>query len=109
MFVQISKEPLFTIGRDSFLTEVIEIAGAESVTADVPSGYPKLSKETATALNPAAIILSKSEDNKEPNDAFRKSEAVRHGFIYRIDADIISRPGPRTVDALELIAGLLHR
>ena len=51
VFVQISKEPLFTIGRDSFLTEVIEIAGAESVTADVPSGYPKLSKETATALN----------------------------------------------------------
>ena len=63
VFVQISKEPLFTIGKDSFLTEIIERAGGVSVTADVPTAYPKFSKETALALQPEAIILSESEDN----------------------------------------------
>jgi len=107
VFVQISKEPLFTIGRDSFLTEVITLAGGRSATADIPSGYPKLSKETALALDPEVIILSDSDDNKEPNDVFKSSPAMMNGRVYRIDADLISRPGPRIVDAMELIAGHL--
>ncbi len=109
VFLQISKEPLFTIGKDSFLTELIERAGGVSVTKDVPSGYPKLSKETALAMNPDVIILSDSEDNREPNEVFKNSSAVKNGRVYKINADIISRPGPRLADALEEIADCLHR
>ena len=108
VFVQISKEPLFTIGKESFLTEVIASAGGRSVTSNVETAYPKLSKETASALNPEAIILSDSEDNKEPNDAFKYSPALKNRRVYRINADILSRPGPRLVDALEQIARQLH-
>ncbi len=109
VFVQISKEPLFTIGRESFLNDAIEIAGGVSVTKDVPGGYPKLSKETALALEPEMIILSDSEDNREPNVVFRSSPAVRNERVYRIEADILSRPGPRLADALEQMAGLFAR
>jgi len=109
VFVQISQEPLFTIGKDSFLTEMVAKAGGESVTKDVPSGYPKLSKETASAMSPEVIILSDSEDNREPNAVFKNSPAVKNGRVFRINADIISRPGPRLVDALEQIAGFLHK
>ena len=108
VFVQISKEPLFTIGKQSFLTELLESASARSLTADVETAYPKLSKETALALNPEAIILSDSEDNREPNEVFRNTPAVRNGRIYRVNADLLSRPGPRLVDALEVIAKSLH-
>lgn len=108
VFLQISKEPLFTIGKDSFLTEMIKRTGGFSVTNDVASGYPKLSKETALAMNPDVIILSDSEDNREPNEVFKNSPAVKNGRVYRINADIISRPGPRLVDALEEIARQLH-
>lgn len=108
VFVQISKEPLFTIGKDSFLTDVIAMAYAVSVTKEVPTAYPKLSKETALALQPEAIILSESPDNQEPNDAFQNSPAVKNGRIYKVNADVLSRPGPRLVDALEQIAGFLH-
>ncbi len=108
VFVQISKEPLFTIGKDSFLTQVIKSAYGESVTANVESAYPKLSKETASTLNPEVIILSESDDNKEANDAFKNSPAVKNGRVYKINADLLSRPGPRLVDALEQIARDLH-
>ena len=108
VFVQISKDPLFTIGSDAFLTKIIGDAGGVSITKEIPTGYPKLSKETALALNPDVIILSDSEDNKEPNDVFKNSRAVKNGRVYRINADIISRPGPRLVDAIEQIAGFLH-
>ncbi|MBV9242907.1 MAG: cobalamin-binding protein [Acidobacteria bacterium] len=108
VFVQISKEPLFTTGRDAFLNSVINAAGGRSVTSSVATAFPKLSKETASTLNPEVIILSDSEDNAAPNEAFNSSPAVTQKRVYKINADIISRPGPRLVDALEQIAADLH-
>jgi iron complex transport system substrate-binding protein len=108
VFVQISKEPLFTIGKDAFLNELLMSGGGRSVTENVPSAFPKLSKETALALQPEVIILSDSPDNQEPNEVFKNSPAVKSGRVYKINADIISRPGPRLIDALEQIARDLH-
>ena len=108
VFVQVSKEPLFTIGNGGFLTNLVEAAGGRSTTADLETAYPNMSKETASALDPDVIILSDSEDNQEPNTAFRNSSAVKNGRVYKLNADILSRPGPRLVDALEQIAKLLH-
>jgi iron complex transport system substrate-binding protein len=108
VFVQISKEPLFTIGKDSFLTEIINRAGGASVTADIATAYPRFSKETALALQPEAIILSESEDNTEPNEVFKDSPALKNNRIFKINADLLSRPGPRIVDALERMAKDLH-
>ena len=108
VFLQISKEPLFTIGKQSFLTAIIEKAGGRSVTADIESSYPKLSKETALALNPDAIILSASDDNRVVNDVFKNSPAIKKGKVFSIDADLLSRPGPRLVDGLEEIARDIH-
>ncbi len=108
VFVQISREPLFTIGSGSFLNQLVAAAGGISTTAEIPSAYPKISKETAVALRPGAIILSDSPDNKEPNDAFKNSYAVKEGRVYTVNADLLSRPGPRLVDAMEQVARYLH-
>jgi iron complex transport system substrate-binding protein len=104
VFVQISKEPLFTVGKQAFVTEIVKRAGGESVTADIETAYPNLSKETALALEPDVIVLSDSPDNQEPNGAFRNSPAVKNGRVFRVNADLLSRPGPRLVDALEQVA-----
>lgn len=109
VFVQIDKDSLYTIGKDSFITDLINRAGGESVTKDVATAYPKISKETALALNPDAIILSESENNLQPNEVFKNSNAVKNGKVFKINADIISRPSPRLVDALEIIAKDLHQ
>ncbi len=108
VFIQISNEPLFTIGKQSFVTEMLNSAGGESVTKDIETAYPKISKETALTLDPEAIILSDSDDNKEPNEVFKDSPAVKNGRVYRVNADLLSRPGPRLVDAIEQIARDLH-
>ena len=108
VFVQISKEPLFTVGKSSFLRELIRRAGGKLVTDNIETAFPKLSKETALALQPEVIFLSASDDNREPNEVFKNSPAVKNGRVYSIDADLLSRPGPRLVDALEQIAKYLH-
>ena len=104
VFVQISKDPLVTVGRDSFITDAVTLAGGESVTASVSTGYPILSKETALAYDPDIIVLSDSSDNREPNAVFAGSPAVAAGRVVRVDPDAISRPGPRLVDAIETLA-----
>jgi iron complex transport system substrate-binding protein len=107
-FVQFDKNQLFTIGKKSFLTDIIEKAGGVSVTDDIEDAFPKISKEKALASNPDAIILSDSPENSQPNEAFVNSNAVRNKAVFAINADILSRPSPRLVEALEQIAGRLH-
>lgn len=108
VFVQIDGESLFTIGKEAFITDIIRRAGGRSVTADLATDFPKISKESALAMNPDAIIISESEHNTEPNEIFKNSNAVKNDRILRVKADLLSRPGPRVVDALEQIAKFLH-
>ncbi len=108
VFIQISREPLFTVGKPAYLNAIIEKVGGVSVTDNVETAYPKLSKETASALDPEVIIMSDSEDNQAPNEALRNSPAMKNGRVYKVNADLLSRPGPRLVEALEQIAKYLH-
>ncbi len=108
VFVQIDKNALYTVGGKSYITDLISRAGGVSATADLATAYPKISRETALAMNPDVIVISESEGNREPNEAFRNSPAVRNSRVYRINADLLSRPGPRVVDALEQITAKLR-
>ena len=112
IFYQLSAEPLYTAGRDSFVTDLIRRAGADSVTADVPGAWPKYSDESALAAKPDAIILptggSMGEGNANVAEALRNSPAVQRGRVYKINDDHLVRPGPRAVDGLEEMAKALH-
>jgi len=112
VFFQLSGEPLYTAGHDAFVTDLMQRAGAISVTADVPSAWPKYSAESALAARPEAVILptggSMGAANSSVNDALRTSPAVMSGKVYKINGDHLNRPGPRSVDGLEEMARYLH-
>ena len=112
VFYQVSGEPLYTAGHDSFVTDLMRRAGASSVTADVPGAWPKYSNESALAARPDAIILptggSMGAANSNVAEALRQSPAVLNGRVYKINDDHLTRPGPRLVDGLEEMARALH-
>jgi iron complex transport system substrate-binding protein len=112
VFYQVSDEPLYTIGRDAFITDLIKRAGGISVTADVPGAWPKYSAESALAAKPEAIVLptggSMGNANSNVASALQRSPAVANGRVYKINDDHLSRPGPRSVDGLEELARALH-
>jgi iron complex transport system substrate-binding protein len=112
VFYQASGEPLYTAGREAFVTDLIRRAGAVSVTADVSGAWPKYSKESALAANPEAIILptggSMGSANSSVTEALRKSPAALAGRVYKINDDFLARPGPRLIDGLEAMARALH-
>lgn len=112
VFYQVSGQPLYTIGRDSFLTDLIRRAGGISVTADVPGAWPRYSDESALAARPEAIILptggSMGAANSAVTEALQQSPAVLAGRVYKINDDHLARPGPRSLDGLEAMARALH-
>lgn len=112
VFYQLSAEPLYTAGHDSFVTDLIRRAGGISVTADIPGAWPKFSSESALASKPDVIILptggSMGSGNSTVAEALRKSPAVQQGRVYKINDDHLVRPGPRAIDGLEEMARALH-
>jgi iron complex transport system substrate-binding protein len=112
VFYQVSGEPLYTIGKDAYLTDLIRRAGGVSVTADVPGAWPKYSSESALAARPQAIILptggSMGAANSSVTEALSNSPAALTGRVYKINDDYLARPGPRLVDGLEAMARALH-
>jgi iron complex transport system substrate-binding protein len=76
--------------------------------------YPTLNREAVVRDDPDVIfvmsdVLSTPEALVQNNPEWKRLSAVRNGHIHRIDADIISRPGPRAVDGLQLLSSLIHR
>lgn len=112
VFYQLSGEPLYTIGRDAYLTDLVRRAGGVSVTADVPGAFPRYSDEAALAARPEAIILpsggSMGTANSNVAVPLRNSPAVLNNRVYKINDDHLSRPGPRLVEGLEEMAHALH-
>ncbi len=112
VFYQVSDQPLYTIGHDAYLTDLIKRAGGISVTADVPTAFPRFSDEAALASKPDAIILptggSMGNANSTVAPALKTSPAAVNGHVYKINDDLLSRPAPRLVDGLEQLARALH-
>jgi iron complex transport system substrate-binding protein len=112
VFYQASAEPLYVPGHDAFVTDLMRRAGGLSVTADVPGAWPKFSNESALAAKPDAIILptggSMGSANSTVAEALRNSPAALSGRVYKINDDLLARPGPRVVDGLEQMARALH-
>ena len=112
VFYQLSDSPLYTIGRESFLTDLVRRAGGVSVTADVPGAFPRFSDEAALASKPDAIVLptggSMGAANATVTSALKNSPAVIKNRVYKINDDLLARPGPRLVDGLEEMARALH-
>lgn len=106
-------EPLIVPGRGAAVSELIELAGGVSVTADAAEGYPRWSMEAAVAGAPELIVLARHGSGTGPVardkwERFAGLPAIRAGRIHNVDGDLFHRFGPRVVDALEILARLVH-
>lgn len=108
-------EPIWVTGGGSYQNDILQKAGGENVFADIED-WGTVSLEELIKRNPDAIIVSVghgSEGMKPYNflmtdERLEEMNARKNDRIYPIDADIISRPSPRVVEALEEIAKDLH-
>jgi len=109
VFVEIWDKPLMTAGKSTFFNDLIEMAGGLNTFADSKTAYPTISVEKLIEKNPDVIILTTSRrDNVLCNSLYKGIKAVKNSRVYAINPDIIARPTPRIVEAVELLALWLH-
>ena len=111
-------DPLYVSGNDTLQNDVILTAGGINVFSD-RNGWGTVPLEEFLLKNPDIIIVSGGGgmDSSEKDvilEVFMTSpqyaslSAVRNNRVYAVNADIISRPAPRIVNATEQVARLLH-
>ena len=109
-------DPLWTAGAETFINELIDIAGGVNIFSDV-IGDVQVDVDTAVIRNPQVITVVTSHGSAmhmsydyiaAPGSPFSTTDAYIDGKVYEINADLACRPGPRIVETLELLAGFLH-
>jgi iron complex transport system substrate-binding protein len=106
---------LFTVGPGSFAHDLIVRAGGDNIAADAGVPYPQISDETVILRDPQIIFIGGHQTLTRLGDlrlrpGWAEVSAVRAGRVVVLeDPDIASRPGPRIIDALELIAAEVER
>ncbi|MBI3449704.1 MAG: ABC transporter substrate-binding protein [Acidobacteria bacterium] len=104
-------DPLLVPGKGTFMSDALERAGADSISKDLSARWAEVDLETVISRHPE-ILLTVPD-----NAAFAKEiaskpgwsevAAVKSGRVHVLSTDIL-QPGPRIVDAIEEIAGILH-
>jgi len=110
VLILIGSEKLFTFGKDSYVHELIEIAGGFSITESLDSSSPELSEEYVIEADPDLILgtFAREVDLLENHPSFQSVPAIRNNQICMVEASLILRPGPRLVQGMEEIADCIR-
>lgn len=136
VFFEVRYPNLLGAGPDSLVTDIIRAAGGVNVLAggNASSGtggtgetgetgrtsdagrtgrIVRLSEEELLRLNPDVYCVQTGPMNKNPapltdRPHFATLRAVALGRVLVVDEHVFSRPGPKAVDAAELLAAFLH-
>ncbi len=122
VFSALSADPSpWTCGSDTFMSDVISTAGGVNIFDSQSSSWFMVSKEQIYAKQPNVIIIISSTevttdeeyqavlDSLDP--VWKATPAYLDGEVYIFSGaagDILSRPGPRLSEAVELISKILN-
>lgn len=109
----VSLQPLMCAGSKTFIDELVRAAGGTNLAARARGTYPSYSRENVIADNPQVIVMTSDllPGQTALTSVFpewRGIDAVRNNRVYRLDSDLVSRPGPRALNALEKLFHILH-
>ncbi|HEX6140868.1 MAG TPA: ABC transporter substrate-binding protein [Candidatus Limnocylindria bacterium] len=105
---------IYTAGEDSFLASLIGLAGGEPITGDAVTTAIQL--EDLVAADPELILLgdaaydpSITPDAVAARPGWEGMAAVTGGRVVPMPEDLlITRPGPRITEGLEILARAIH-
>ncbi len=106
-------DPPQTAGPGTFLTELMEIAGGRNVMDDAPVPWPVVSMEEVLRRAPDALVVAPRHDGQVfrppwlDTAPWQELEAVRADRILLVDPDLFNRPGPRVMEAAEVLEAFL--
>lgn len=109
VFWHIWDAPLITIGSGSFMNELVDIAGARNVYADITGPSGPIALEDVARRDPDFILAGPIGANQiESDPRWRIVRAAREKKILVVDTLLVARPSVRLGEAAVSLANLLH-
>jgi len=108
-------DPIYVAGSGTFIADLVAKAGGRNIATDI-SGFDTMTLEAVLDRDPQIVVANVGHAPGEDatfqwaRDEGRLStiSARKDGRVLAIDADIVNRPGPRAIDALEELAHMFH-
>ncbi|MGH7508628.1 MAG: ABC transporter substrate-binding protein [Gemmatimonadales bacterium] len=102
------EQPPMTIGRGSFLNELLERAGGQNLFADVAASSGVVSIEAVAARNPDLIFITADGPSAfAGRPEWQVVPAVRERRFLRVHGSEFSRPSPRSPQAIRRLTAQL--
>jgi iron complex transport system substrate-binding protein len=105
VYVELDVNPLFTVGRGSFVNRLVELAGGQNIV-DSEMPYIAINAEIVVARDPEVIVLTypgAATDVSSRAGWGTVSAVVEGRIIDDVDPNLLTRPGPRCIKgAVEL-------
>lgn len=111
VFIAVGINPLLTANKNTFLNEIITLAGLNNIYQDGLIQYPQINYEDVLSKNPDYIIIAGDTTDAASNEKYINelssklgtTNAVKNNKIIIIDQNLFFRPGPRILDAAQYI------
>ncbi len=107
--------PYIAAGGPSWMTDLCRLAGGDNAFADLADESGTVTADQVRERRPDVVVICWCGARKLPNprlvaarDGWETLPAVRAGRVHALLEPLYGRPGPRLVDGLEELAGLLH-
>lgn len=110
VFIEVWNDPLTTAGTNSFLSEMVELAGGSNIGDELENEYYQVSPEWVLSRDPQVILCFYMTTNSQPTvltlnrDGWQNVNAVRNNRVFSgFNNDIMLRPGPRALEGLHAL------
>jgi iron complex transport system substrate-binding protein len=112
VFFEVRYPNLLAAGQGSIVNDVILKAGGVNCLPNEKK-LVRINIETLIDYDPDVYVVQKGPMNRNPGSPesrpnFQVLRAVQQGRVFFVDEYVFSRPGPRSVEAVEQLAAYLH-
>jgi cobalamin transport system substrate-binding protein len=108
-------DPPIVAGRSTFVGDLLARARLTNAAPAAAGDWPRVSFETLAAWDPRLIVRPETAENRAafekafaPGGRFTLLSASRDGRVLVLPGDLLERPGPRLVEALERLVAALE-
>lgn len=104
LFLVIWPRPIMTVGSNSYINNLIDLAGGRNCYADLKTAYPTVSMEDLLQRDPDLIIMNcEGAPDVTKMAGWSSLKAVQAGRVYYVPASLLHRSTMRSLRGVELL------
>jgi iron complex transport system substrate-binding protein len=117
VYFEVWNDPYISVNSGTWIGNLISLAGGINIFGEAVSEWPIIQSEDIIQRNPDIVVFPVipgvarfwgSFEAVKNRPGWKKVSAVRNGSLYEVSRDCISRPGPRLVESLKLLAEIIN-